>query len=291
MHDADTAYAVSLDAFAGPLDLLLHLVRRAEVDIADIPIATIADQFLAHVEQAEQLDVDAASEFLVMAATLMELKSRLLAPRIVSRAVDQQAPQRKADSAAEAAAAAGQDPRRLLAEQLLAYQWARGACDALERLWERWSRRWPAVPLRVEQAAVRRAIAAQRQARELEELRLSDLTRAYEALLSRVDFARVGAHRVQLDEVDEPIEVHAARLVEALRSAPGQPLGAALRGRSRAEVVGMFLALLELLRDGAVAIEDVEGESATLASLRLRLVEQRGAEASSQTAPAAHERT
>jgi len=290
MHDADNAYAVSLDAFAGPLDLLLHLVRRAEVDITDIPIATIADQFLAHVEQAEQLDVDAASEFLVMAATLMELKSRLLAPRIASRTDDQQAPQRKADSAAEASEAAGQDPRRLLAEQLLAYQWARSACDALERRWERWSRRWPAVPLRVEQAAVRRVVAAQRQARELEELRLSDLTRAYEAVLSRVDFTRVGAHRVQLDAVDEPIEVHAARLVEALRSAPGQPLGAALRGRSRAEVVGMFLALLELLRDGAVAIEDVEGESATLASLRLRLVEQRGAEASSQTAPAAHER-
>ncbi len=276
MLDADNnAYAVSLDAFAGPLDLLLHLVRRAEVDIADIPIAEIADQFLAHVEQAERLDVDAASDFLVMAATLMELKSRLLAP--ASTAAEE------ASQAEDRSSARRSDPRGELVQQLLAYQWARSACDALEGLWERWSRRWPTAPAHVERAAVRQAVAAQRQARELEELQLSDLTQAYEAVLARVDFTRVGAHHVQLDALDEPIEVHAERLVAAVRErqerdgagASGVPLKPILDGCSKAEVVGLFLALLELLRDGQVAIVAVEGDAqrASLMALRVALIE------------------
>ena len=77
-------YTVRLSAFEGPLDLLLYLIRRAEVDIHDIPIVEITDQFLGAIEglkDEDSLDIDAAGEFLVMAATLVELKSRTLAPR------------------------------------------------------------------------------------------------------------------------------------------------------------------------------------------------------------------
>ena len=75
-----TSYLVHLDAFHGPLDLLLHLVKRDEVDIFDIPIARLADQFLDHLRVVQHLDVELAGEFLVMAATLMEIKSRTLVP-------------------------------------------------------------------------------------------------------------------------------------------------------------------------------------------------------------------
>ncbi|MEY4842184.1 MAG: hypothetical protein RJA12_908, partial [Planctomycetota bacterium] len=74
------AYQVRLSAFEGPLDLLLFLIRRAEVDIHDIPIAEITKQYLHTVSGAKDLDVEQAGEFLVMAATLVEIKSRMLAP-------------------------------------------------------------------------------------------------------------------------------------------------------------------------------------------------------------------
>jgi len=73
-------YRVQLDVFTGPLDLLLYLIRRDEVDILDIPIARVTEQYLQHVHLLEHLDPDAISDFLVMAATLIELKSRCLLP-------------------------------------------------------------------------------------------------------------------------------------------------------------------------------------------------------------------
>src|SRR5437870_916041 len=74
-------YQVNLDIFRGPMDLLLFLVKRNEVDICDIPIAKIAEQFLEYITHLQVIDVEWAGEFLVMAATLMEIKSRMLLPR------------------------------------------------------------------------------------------------------------------------------------------------------------------------------------------------------------------
>ena len=74
-------YRVNLDIFAGPLDLLLYLVRKEEVDIYDIPIAKITDQYLRYIEMLKSLDIDLAGDFLVMAATLMEIKSAMLLPK------------------------------------------------------------------------------------------------------------------------------------------------------------------------------------------------------------------
>src|SRR5438876_11842062 len=74
-------YQVDLDIFRGPLDLLLYLVKRHEVDIGEIPIARVAEQFLEYLQVIELIDVERAGDFLVMAATLMEIKSRMLLPR------------------------------------------------------------------------------------------------------------------------------------------------------------------------------------------------------------------
>ena len=74
-------YRVNLEIFAGPLDLLLYLVRKEEVDIYDIPIAKITDQYLRYVEMLKSLDIDLAGDFLVMAATLMQIKSAMLLPK------------------------------------------------------------------------------------------------------------------------------------------------------------------------------------------------------------------
>ncbi|MBI9076298.1 MAG: segregation/condensation protein A [Desulfatibacillum sp.] len=74
-------YHIHLDVFEGPMDLLVHLIRKNEVDVYDIPIAVIADQYLRYVEMMQAMNVDLAGDFLVMAATLMQIKSRLLLPR------------------------------------------------------------------------------------------------------------------------------------------------------------------------------------------------------------------
>src|SRR6266542_6240721 len=74
------AYPVRLDKFEGPLDLLLHLIKKHEVDIYDIPIAQITQQYLDYIEMMQELDLDVAGEFLVMAATLIHIKSRMLLP-------------------------------------------------------------------------------------------------------------------------------------------------------------------------------------------------------------------
>src|SRR6516165_3520504 len=74
-------YRVDLDTFRGPLDLLLYLVKREEVDIRDIPIARVAEQFKQYLEVLQLIDVERAGDFLVLAATLLEIKSRMLLPR------------------------------------------------------------------------------------------------------------------------------------------------------------------------------------------------------------------
>src|SRR4051812_23835972 len=79
-RELDFACAVALDSFSGPLDLLLFLVRRAEVDVVDIPIAEITDQFVATVASWQDLDLELAGDFILMAASLLEIKARLIAP-------------------------------------------------------------------------------------------------------------------------------------------------------------------------------------------------------------------
>ena len=78
--DMELEYRVNLDIYNGPLDLLLYLIRRDEVDIHDIPIARVAKQYIQYVELLQKLDPNLSGEFLVMAATLMEIKSRMLLP-------------------------------------------------------------------------------------------------------------------------------------------------------------------------------------------------------------------
>src|SRR5215831_1961341 len=107
-------YLVELDTFRGPLDLLLYLVKRNEVDIFDIPVARITEQFLEYLSVLEMIDVEKAGDFLVMAATLMEIKSKLLLPRD--------------DSVEEEQA----DPRMELVRQLVEYKKFKEAALLLE---------------------------------------------------------------------------------------------------------------------------------------------------------------
>src|SRR4030065_1326277 len=100
-------YKIKLDIFEGPLDLLLHLIKKNEVDIYDIPIALITGEYLEYIEIIKDMNLDLAGEFLLMAATLVHIKSKMLLPPDVAETAEEEE---------------GADPREELVRRLLAYQ-------------------------------------------------------------------------------------------------------------------------------------------------------------------------
>lgn len=241
-----TGPTISVDAFEGPMDLLLHLVRVHEVDIHDIPVALIAQRYMEAIADLSTIDIDTAGEFLVMAATLAEIKSRVVAAENLSPE-EAQAARRQHDREDREA----QDPRAELVRQLLEYKRLRERADALEERLEQWQARARVAP------ALRPAVEADADADaaglDLDDLTLGDLVEAFERIASAIQFDRLGEHQVTDD--DTPIELHQADAVDRLERAraetgsPNLPLGELFAGRTRGEAIGMFLAILELIRN------------------------------------------
>ncbi len=249
-----TEYRVQINAFEGPLDLLLFLIRRAEVEITDIPVAAITDQYIEYLEHIDRIDIDLAGEFLVMAATLAELKSRVVGA--VARPGAAHA-DRERESDAE-------DPRAALVRQLLEYKKYRDAADALEARRERWQARFPVAPAGVSAEELREAFESMDDP-ELDDLNLLDLYEAFVKIAASVDMTRLGDHEVISDET--PIELHAEDILDRVRresEAGGQlTLFGVLQGRTRAEMVGLFLALLDLIRRQRIAVRQSQDEDGT----------------------------
>lgn len=250
-----TEYRVSLDAFEGPLDLLLFLIRRAEVDVTDIPIARIADQyadFLATAGGLERVDIDTAGDFLVMAATLMEIKSRMLAPPRPEGAEEDGAGEGSGERTKDSAP----DPRAELVRQLLEYKKFRDAASILEVKRTEWESRYPASGSAFDAAALRGAVSGG-EGIDLDDAVLIDLAQAFHRIIQTVNLDRLGDHHVMYD--DTPIELHAADLLDRLRreAADGRemPLASVLTGRTRSEMIGLFLAVLELVRRREIAVK------------------------------------
>ena len=226
-------YQVTLDAFHGPLDLLLYLIRRAEVDILDIPIATITEQFLTFLQDLDNIDIDDAGDFLVMASTLVEIKSRSIAPPVEGEG------ERDGESPFNSA-----DPRLELIQQLLAYQRYRIAADELDKRRLSFLQRYPTRPDR----KVRHDEYAEPVELELDDVHILDLSESYERIVSSIDFARMGDHTIEID--DTPIALHQEDLLDRLeRSATHRlSLQEAFEGANIVERIGLFLATLELVR-------------------------------------------
>ncbi|MCB9846206.1 MAG: segregation/condensation protein A [Phycisphaeraceae bacterium] len=232
-------YRVRLESFEGPLDLLLFLVRRAEVEVEDIPIGVITDQFMEHLSAIDRVDVEVAGEFLLMAATLMEIKSRMLA----------RAGSPSPEGSSEDSLQDDEDPRASLIAQLLEYKRYRDAADILDARLQQWQRRFPAA------AADRPESPDVDQEIDLGDVELLDLVAAFHRIVETVNLDRVGDHEVYSD--DTPLELHAEDLMDRLRrdaSPEGLPLARVFAGRRRAEMIGLFLAMLEMIRQRRVRV-------------------------------------
>ena len=224
-----TDYRVKTDIYNGPLDLLLYLIRREEVDIYDIPIARITAQYCEYVDLLKVIDPNAAGEFLVMAAMLMEIKSRMLLPR---------PPQ------AESAEDDLGDPRLELVRQLLEYKKFKDASLELSEAAQRHAQRWPRLPARLPRPEPGEV--------DLEDVQIWDLVAAFTKLMAAIGAGAV-THEVIFD--DTPIALHAADILDRLQRDGGQLDFADLfLGRTKPEMIGLFLALLELMRQRRVRI-------------------------------------
>jgi len=216
-------YKVKFEVFEGPLDLLLYLIKKEEVDIYEVNLTRLATQFIEYIDTMRMLDLEIAGEFLVMAATLMYIKSRELLPE------DQQAQVEGEDE--------GEDPRWELIRQLVEYKKFKDAAAELQVLEARQEDVFPRMPGKLE-------FAAESAARP--EASIFDLVNAVNAVLKR--FARPEDLRDIFEDkwtVSEKIE----HLMRALTERPGLRFSELFEGvTSRSEVVVTFLALLELIR-------------------------------------------
>lgn len=240
-HDA---FTIALPNFEGPLDLLLHLIREHQVDIFDIPIALITEKYLAHLKAMREIDLDIAGEFLVMAATLLHLKSRLLLPRDPSGELD-------------AATAEEQvDPRAELVRRLLEYQKYKDAADQLTQndLLDRdvFARKvqHEAVPLDPEEIGVK-------------EISVFKLIEALDRVLKALE------PKKQHEVVREHFSISHAIMGMAAKLRGGAPVNfyALFEGqRTRREVVVTFLALLEMCKQRLVRVTMNENDEIFITS-------------------------
>lgn len=236
LHRADTIrsgnplaaeYRVQLDVFTGPLDLLLYLIRRDELDIQDIPIARVTEQYLDYVRLLEQVDPNAAGDFLVMASTLVELKSRALLPTPPLEPEEDEG-----------------DPRTGLVRQLLEYKRFKDAAEALGHAADERRKRFVRRPA---------DLPEELQGVELEEVQVWDLLSAFGRVMSAIGRGP-GVHEIAYDET--PLEEYAALILDTLEHEGPLTFQSLFADCSdRAEIIGLFLTLLELIRNHRVRAE------------------------------------
>jgi segregation and condensation protein A len=220
------ALEVILEAFAGPLDLLLYLIRRQNLDILDIPIAQITQQYMEYIAMMEELRLEIAAEYLVMAAVLAEIKSRMLLPRVV-----------EADDE--------EDPRAELVRRLQEYERFKHAAQDLDAL-PRMER--DLFPTAAEPPEIQRRML-------LPDVSLDELLRSFRDVLNRADMFT--HHNIEREALS--VRERMTLVLSALQDREFVDFGSLFAaGEGRLGVVVTFIALLELLRESMIELVQSE---------------------------------
>lgn len=221
-------YSVKIPVFEGPLDLLLHLIKENKIDIYDIPISVITGQYLKYIELMKELNLEIAGEFLVMAATLIHIKSRVMLP------VDEEAPQEEQE-----------DPRLELVQRLLEYQAYKDAALGLKEKEEEW------------QNVFHREPADEKEEPETEspemylfDVNLFDLLGAFRKILDKAPPEILEITREALTVKDKIALI--TEMLEGQETMRFEDLFK--KDRSRPQVIVTFIALLELIRLGLARV-------------------------------------
>lgn len=233
-------FTIKLPAFEGPFDLLLFFIERDELDIYNIPIAKITDDFLSYMHQLEELSMDVASEFIVVAATLMRIKAKMLLPR---KQVDEEGNEI--------------DPRRELVDRLLEYKRYKSVLEDLRRLEEV---RAFMNPRGFATAEIRQLSEQALAEAELESISLYKLLRVFERLVAKFDEAQKSKRVHTVYNFTYTIQEQREYLIGKIKKgakADFEELFLALDNRIHAVVT--FLALLELLNAQEIVLIQGEG--------------------------------
>lgn len=235
----ELTYTIRIEAFEGPFDLLLFFIERDELDIYDIPIAKIADDFLGYVHTMENLNIDMASEFILVAATLMRIKAKMLIPR---KEVDEQGNEI--------------DPREELIQRLIEYKSYKEVTEELRRKEESRSMSFPRGNVQVELAALAEEALADA---ELESLTLYKLLQAFKRVMDRLEEAkRNPVHTIV--QYTFTIQEEQSQIVNKLVQKPRLDfIDVFATCESRIHAIVTFLALLEMINNQVVRILSGEG--------------------------------
>ncbi|HEY0591867.1 MAG TPA: segregation/condensation protein A [Thermoanaerobaculia bacterium] len=229
-EELEESYHVSLPSFEGPLDLLLHLIKKHKIDIYDIPILLITRQYNEYIDTMQDLNLDVAADYVYMAALLIHIKSKMLLPRDEESGEPQE------------------DPRAELVNKLLEYQRIKAAAETFAELdvvrMGVWSR--PPTPLP----------GAEQKEIDMSEVSLFDLIDAFRTALTRYKYEHPGA--IELKRPAHKVSDKMRELYEKLSQTSPIRLFWYLEGRDRNELVVIFLATLELVRLGGLSLRQGE---------------------------------
>jgi segregation and condensation protein A len=222
----ESAYKVTLPSFHGPLDLLLHLIKQHKIDIYDIPILLITEQYTAYLDAMEELNLEVAADYIYMAALLIHIKSKMLLPRDEN------------DQPAE-------DPRQELVDRLLEYQRFKAVAESFAEIdvlrmgvWPR-----PLTPIPGQEASEI----------DMSEVSLFDLIDAFRTALNRYKVNH--PQSIELQRIVHKVSDKMRELYEKVKERSTIRLQWFLEGRAREELIAVFLATLELVRLGGISLK------------------------------------
>ncbi|KYG58907.1 segregation/condensation protein A [Planococcus maritimus] len=229
------SYEVKVDAFEGPLDLLLHLIHRLEIDIYDIPVSQITTQYMEHIRAMQVLELNEASEYLVMAATLLAIKSKTLLP-VHEGEVDE------IDYEFDE-----EDPRDELVSRLIEYKKYKEAAEELKKLENDRSILYSKAPADLSELNPPLELA-------VDDANAYDMLGAFQKMLRRKQLRAPLSTRVARQEVS--IKEQMGSMVERLKSFKGRANFSELfPSHDQAVLVVSFLSLLELMKRQVIAVE------------------------------------
>ena len=225
-------YRVNLDVFSGPMDLLLYLIRKDEVDIYDVDLTSTVDQYLKYIDMLNNLDMDLAGEFLVMASTLIEIKSAMLLPKADPDSVD-------ADDLT--------DPRAELIRQLLEYKKYKDAAGLLEANAQQQQQKFGRPDTIIDKLKP----TAEPQL-DMDRVSVWDLLEAFDTIVR----ATGGAIDYSHIKDDTPIDLYQIEILHRLQTEGPMNFERIFEAKTKKiEMVGLFLALLELARERLISLE------------------------------------
>lgn len=230
----EQSYQVHLDNFDGPLDLLLHLIEKNKMDIYNIPIAAITEQYMHYLEDARQMDLEIASEFLLLAATLIQIKAKMLLPKKKNEKEENEL-----------------DPREELVQRLLEYKFYKEAALTLQQ-WEMQGSVYMLKPVDVEGLSKELTPG-----NPVENVTLDALYRAFQQVMEEAVPEERASLLLQREEYH--VEVYMEEIKDRLRREKSLTfVSLFMKGDSKRKIITIFLALLELCKLESLTFQQQE---------------------------------